>query len=425
MGVTVRTWKTKAGKVGRAYRVRFFNPVLGKDDDRQYARRKDAEEFNRNLGTFLENLRIQSTSARPHASALAQMTFREVANKWLVACEKGLGEHVPVERSTLTYYKGNVNNHLLKYLDQEPIGSITSKQIKEIRDRLIGDCGTRLHAQKILTTLKQIMNEAVENEWIDSNPASNVKIRLPHRDIHEIEIPQPDEIRTILNKSLDILHGSDQQLAHAQRRYYPMLMTFVTTGLRSSEVRGLPWTSINTRLARLKVVRRADAWGAIGPPKSRAGYRIISIPDILIRALEDWKKDCPKSEHDLVFPNWQGNVEQPGNLRNRFWRPLQRRAGVVDAKGKPKYTIHHIRHFRASALINSGADIKRVQTEMGHASLQMTVETYGHLFTERPEDGKLRADKFATDYLGWVGPSPLMIEGESLPIDVTPGGDED
>ena len=62
---------------------------------------------------------------------------------------------------------------------------------------------------------------------------------------------------------------------------------------------------------------------------------------------------------------------------------------------------------------------------MGHATLAMTVDTYGHLFTERPEDGKLRADKYATDYLGWVGPTPLMIEGDSLPIDTTPGSDED
>ena len=425
MAVGPRTWKTKTGEIKKAYRVKYTNPVTGKIEARQFNRRKDADEFNKNLGTFLENLKIQSGSTRPSHNDLSQMTFREAANKWLVACEKGLGEHVTVERSTLVYYKINVNTHLLNHLDQEPIGSITTKKIKEVRDNLILKCRTRLHAKKILTTIKQIMNEAVENEWIPSNPASNVKVRLDKREKNEVQIPQPDEIRAVLSKSLDMMNGSDGQLAHAHRRYYPMLMTFVTAGLRSSELRGLPWTAIDTRNNRLKVIRRADAWNTLGPPKSRAGYRLISIPDVLLSALDEWRSHCPKSDHDLVFPNWQGNVEAATNLRKRFWRSLQTRASILGPDNKPLYTIHALRHFRASALIASGVDLKRLQVEMGHATLAMTVDTYGHLFTERPEDGKLRADKYATDYLGWVGPTPLMIEGDSLPIDTTPGSDED
>jgi hypothetical protein len=81
----------------------------------------------------------------------------------------------------------------------------------------------------------------------------------------------------------------------------------------------------------------ADEWGNIGIPKSHGGQRTVPLSPIVLNTLKEWKLACPKTALDLVFPNGAGNVERPQNLTNRFWRPLQRKAGLVDESGEPLF----------------------------------------------------------------------------------------
>jgi integrase len=80
------------------------------------------------------------------------------------------------------------------------------------------------------------------------------------------------------------------------------------------------------------------------------------------------------------------------------WHPAQVAAGVVDTDGKPKYSgLHSLRHLYASWCINRKADgglelpVKVVQARLGHASIQMTADTYGHLFPRSDEGAELAA----------------------------------
>jgi len=100
----------------------------------------------------------------------------------------------------------------------------------------------------------------------------------------------------------------------------------------------------------------------------------------------------------IVFGNGRGNVENIGNIVNRGFHPVQVAAGVVQAPGKAKYTgLHSLRHFYASWCINRRADgglelpLKVVQTRMGHSSITMTADVYGHLFPRSDDDSELAA----------------------------------
>jgi len=114
-----------------------------------------------------------------------------------------------------------------------------------------------------------------------------------------------------------------------------------------------------------------------------------------VNALREWKLKCPKGEAGLVFPNGAGKVESHSNIANRFFGPLQVACGIAedsgekDDDGRPimraRYGLHALRHFYASWLIDQGFQPKRVQTLLGHASITMTFDTYGHLFPS-PED---------------------------------------
>jgi integrase len=86
-------------------------------------------------------------------------------------------------------------------------------------------------------------------------------------------------------------------------------------------------------------------------------------------------------------------VESGANIHNRCWSPLLERAKV------PYMNFHRLRHFHASNLIASGANPKHVCTEMGHSSIKVTYDIYGHLFAEDHGQRQERADMMAARLL--------------------------
>ena len=185
-------------------------------------------------------------------------------------------------------------------------------------------------------------------------------------------------------------------------------MTAIFTGMRASELRGLTWDAVDFKRNVLHVRQRANLWGEIGAPKSAAGAREIPMSPMVVNALREWRLACPRqkpAEGDgegrlwLVFPNGNGKVENHANIANRGFYALQIAAGMVAEDGKPKYGLHALRHFFASWAIEQGFSPKRVQALLGHSSIQMTFDVYGHLFPS-PEDDHA---KFAAGELAVVG----------------------
>ena len=144
----------------------------------------------------------------------------------------------------------------------------------------------------------------------------------------------------------------------------------------------------------------ADMDGEIGKTKISAAERTVPIPPSAATALCDWKKVCPRNavtgELRFVLSNGVGNVENHANLYSRGWDAWQIKANVSVAKrtkagkvvkdeiGKAvmtgKHRVHALRHFYASVLIDDGINPKRVQTLLGHSTIQVTLDCYSHLF---------------------------------------------
>jgi integrase len=103
------------------------------------------------------------------------------------------------------------------------------------------------------------------------------------------------------------------------------------------------------------------------------GERSIPIGPNVVKTLREWKLVCPKGDLDLVFPNNRGKLWDHVHIVENFLQPTLVRAGIVDANGKAKYPgLHALRH-------------------MGHASITITSDVYGHLFP-RTDDGKEMAE---------------------------------
>ena len=167
-------------------------------------------------------------------------------------------------------------------------------------------------------------------------------------------------------------------------RWRPLLVTAIFTGLRASELRGLRWEDVDLAAGELHVRQRADRFNEIGKPKSAAGERTVPFGKFVANTLKEWKLACPKGKLDLVFPNGSGKVEALANIINR---------GLVPAQpGGAKYTgLHVLRHFYASWCIDRKLPPKVVQERLGHSSITMTYDRYGHLFPRGDDTKELDA----------------------------------
>jgi integrase len=236
--------------------------------------------------------------------------------------------------------------------------------------------------------LKSLLSDAQKRGNVAQNVALSVSIGPDKRGKGKlkvgVDIPTPEEIKCIL--------------AAAKGRIRPIIITATFTGLRGSEIRGLRWADVDLKRNELHVRQRADRYNAIGAPKSEAGERVVSIGPLVVNTLREWKVACPSSKLGLVFPTGRGNIIRHENLIRQIWMPVQIAAGVTKAGSTAKYSgLHALRHFYASWCINRLADgglelpAKVVQERLGHSSIMMTMDTYGHLFPRGDDGAELAA----------------------------------
>jgi integrase len=327
-----------------------------------------------------------------HTAENASITVAEAAELWI-----GKSELENLERSTLRQYRNHVDLHIVPLIGATKLARLSAPAIEAFRDDLLRN-GSRAMARKVLASLKSILGEAQRRGLIAHNAAQPVKVDVKKRDKGKLavgrDIPSKEEVQTILSS--------------AAGRWRPFFVTAIFTGMRASELRGLTWDDVDFKRDVLHVRQRANLWGEIGAPKSAAGTREIPMAPMVVNTLREWQLACPRqkpAEGDgegrlwLVFPNGNGRVESHANIANRGFYALQITAGMVAADGKSKYGLHALRHFFASWAIEQCFSPKRVQALLGHSSIQMTFDVYGHLFPSLEDDHA----KFAAGELSLVG----------------------
>jgi integrase len=363
VSVRKRTWVTRKGESKEAWIVDY----TGQDGDRHietFAKKKDADAYHATVKV--------DVSKGVHSAPTKSRTVAEAADDWLKFVElEGR------ERATIVGYRIHVDRYIVPRIGRERLAKLSTPRINSFRDDLLASVVSRSLAKAVLKSLKAILKDAKRRGNVAQNVASDVTIAIDKRGKRKlkvgVDIPTPDEIRRIIHA--------------ATGKHRPLLLTAIFTGLRGSELRGLRWQDVDLKKSELHVRQRADRYNSIGKPKSESGDRTIPIGPLVLNALREWRLACPKGQHDLVFPNGRGNIEGHANIVRRvLWR-VQVKAGVMTKDGKAKYTgLHSLRHFYASWLINRKADgglqlpIKTVQSRLGHSSIVMTSDVYGHLF---------------------------------------------
>lgn len=347
-----RSWMTGQGETRQAWLV-DYRDAAGVRRAKQFARKKDAEAWS--------SMAAWQVFQGVHTPDSQSITVAAAAEQWIKRAETERRE-----RSTIKQYNELARLHIVPLIGTEKLSKLSMPSVEAFRDKLVAS-RSRAMSGKAVRALSSILTEAQRRGQVSQNVAKGVKVVRSSRDRAKVVVPTRAHLKRMLE--------------HADSQFRPMLLTAIVTGLRSSELRGLRWIDIDLSAATITVGQRADQWGEIGSPKSKAGYRTIPIAVEVVNELREWKVKCPKGELGLAFPNGKGGVAHHSNILRRQYRPTQTAAGIV----KP-YGLHSLRHAAASAWIKQGIDLKRLSAWMGHSSVQITLDTYGHLIADDQGD---------------------------------------
>jgi integrase len=342
----------------------------GKRHNKTFATQKDAKDWRDRAV-----IEIKDGVHTPEASSI---TVAEAGELWLAQ-----GKTDGLEHGTLKQYEQHLRLHITPFIGRVKLAHLAPAHVQRLRDNLIKEGRSRDMARRVVVSLGALLASAMSYGKVAKNIVHDAARLRKGRDRrlegrHEkklevgVDIPTKDEIRAMLNA--------------AEGRWRPLIVTTVFTGLRASELRGLTWNDIDFTAETLTVRQRADHWNTIGSPKSAAGKRTVPLAPIIVNTLKEWRLACPKGEHNLVFPNTIGGIERHVIIRRFGLGPIQFKAGITTDRRRPKYGLHSLRHAAASLFIEEGWSAKRVQTVIGHSSIQMTFNVYGHLFPSPDDD---------------------------------------
>ena len=344
-----------------------------------------------------------------HTPANKADVFESACQEWLNRAERE-----KLERATIRSYRNHVELHLtpLKDTGERPawpgeLGKLKlDKLTPPVANAVWRELQRRLShsmCRKVFSSFKAILDEAVNHSMITYNPATTVKIRKRDRGekkVHAgVDFPSKEEVAAVIG----IIAG----------RWRPQIIVLAFCGVRSSELRGLEWDDVmelDGTFPQIRVRQRADEIGEIGDTKTDSAHRYIPLVPLAVRELKTWKEICPRDaetgELRYLFPNGIGHIENHANISNRGWKEWQIQAGICaprrdehgnvvrDGEGaivmKAKYGVHSLRHFFASLMIDRGYNPKRVQTLMGHSTIQMVLNVYAHLFKSDEADDLVR-----------------------------------
>jgi integrase len=397
MSVRKRTWKTAKGETKEAWIVDYL--LNGVRHQKTFLRKKEADAWAMTMKIEVRN--------GVHVPDSKSITVKEAGERWIAAAKQD-----GLEASTIINYQQHLKLHILPYLGSVKLSQLSVSHVQELMTRLregtspFNEKRSAAMVRKIRASLGSILVAArmphnVVREFSEQSKSRRRRERhLEDRHREEIVIPTMAEIKAICDA--------------AQGRWRPFLLTATFTGLRCSELRGLEWSGVDFEKGEIRVRQRADRYGKIGKPKSKAGFRTVPVPVQVLDVLRQWKIECPPGPKGklFVFPNGKGKIETYANIIARGLIPTVLRAGVADvvkdADGKvvlddngkprmsPRYTgMHVFRHFFASWCIGRKIDggrelpAKLVQTWLGHSSISMTLDVYGHLLPRGDDAAEL------------------------------------
>jgi integrase len=280
-----------------------------------------------------------------------------------------------------------------KRLRVRKLAELSSSDIQEFVNTLKA-CGLSPRTVRMAHgALRVCLGTAVEQKKLPVNPATGAK--LPRQSRREMLYLQPEQAQGFLNAA----ETHQRSLDAASSPYegvYALFITMVLSGLRVGEVLALRWSDLDGSTLRVQraVTQGPDRRKMLGPTKTGRN-RAVPLGERAMRALnrhrlaqKRWKLALGGKHKDegLIFTNEFGGLLDGQNVVNRFFKPL-----LIEAK-LPAIRLYDLRHTHATLLMAADEHPKVVQERLGHSSIQLTIDTYSHVFPGMQERASARLE---------------------------------
>lgn len=268
MSVRKRTWTTSAGVEKEAWVVDYVDQHT-KRRLKTFAKKKEADAF-----AATASVQIREGT---HVADSASVTVLQAGRLWIASAES-----VPLEQSTIDQYRQHLDIHIAPLIGGMLLSRFGVPAARSFEDQLRANGRSPAMVRKVMGSLGSLFADAQERGLSSRNPVRDMRGRRRrgkerqaakrHRGrlVVGVDIPSPSEVRAIVQ--------------HLKGRWRPLLLTAIFTGLRASELRGLPWGNVDFDRREIHVRQRADRFNRIGPPKSSAGERTVPVPPLVINA---------------------------------------------------------------------------------------------------------------------------------------------
>ena len=356
------------------YRARYRDP-LGRLTSKTFARKADAERFVREMETDL----ARGVWVDPRASSVPLATWAE---EFLSLCRR-------LSYGTQRTYRRDLQKYVLPRFGAVRLGQLRPDEIEHwLNDELAsGLAPSSVHRHYRI--LRRALKVAVDKQRLLANPCDKVDPpKVPRR---EMVFLNWDEV----NRLAAAMPG----------RYRALIYLAVDSGMRWSELVGLRETSIDLALRKVRVTEQllydAGRW-VRKVPKTEAGIRSITISSFTAELLRSHLAEFGGAAEGLVFSNSAGRPLIHSSFLSHYLKPAMGASGV-------ECRFHDLRHTSVALAIASGAHPKAIQARMGHSSITVTLDRYGHLF---PELDEAIAQAFNEALEALAGPRPCDASGE-------------
>ena len=340
---SIRT--TRAGR----HQVRYRDPN-GRQRARNFARKTDAVRF----AAAVETDKVRGDWLDPR---LGRVTFGEWAEEWL-------GQLSHLKPKTILDYEVTLRRHVLPLLGDAPVATIDRPAMKRFTTALVeGGSGPDV-VRIAVQVARHVLAVALDAGALKANPATALRLARPRKS--ETLFLTPEQV---------------QVLAESIAQPYSTLVRFAAyTGLRAGEIGALRIKRIDLLKSRVEVAESvSDVAGRLvfGPTKTYAN-RHVPMPPLLRDEVAAYLRGREREPDAFLFTAPQGGPIRHGNFYRTRFKPA-----VAAARLPERLRFHDLRHTYAAFCIASTADPYAVMKRMGHSSITVTYDTYGHLFPER------------------------------------------
>jgi integrase len=336
----------------KRYRVEYRTPE-GEHRSRTFPTRREAEAFLHRV----ESAKHEGTFRDPRA---AKVPIEKRARAWL----EGLHH---VRPSTLAQYRWAVERYIIPRIGQVAIGALRPEDVRSFLAAMLADGARPRTVRAVRQVLHGILEEAVRDGVIPSNPARYA--RPPREERSELRVPTPEEVERLVEATPE--------------PWRALLLVLAYGGLRIGEALGLQRRDLDLLRGRLQVRRQAvEVGGAVelADVKTAAGRRVIALPAFVVEALARHLEGRPSEPEALVFADARGGPVRRTNWRRRVWGPAVRAAGLEGLRP------HDLRHFAASVAVAAGAHPRALQARLGHSSARVTMDVYASVLPGLDEE---------------------------------------